>query len=72
VGTHGWVSWIGAREQSVLLPLDESGNPVGPPADEDAFDAAQPLLALGASQILAATLPTPSKGAQLGVFSCRQ
>jgi hypothetical protein len=72
VGPHGWASWMGVREQTVVLPLDEIGNPVGPPTDEDAFDAAQPLLTLGTTQMLAATLPTTSKGARLGVFSCRR
>ncbi len=65
-----WVTWAGLREQVVLLPVDVTGSPAGPPSDEDAFAAALPLVALGGSKVLAAIPAVLPGAAALRVFSC--
>jgi hypothetical protein len=66
-----WLSWVSAREQLRLLPLDADGEIAAAPSAEDTLEESRPLLAFGGEpRMLVAALPERDKAAQLRVFTC--
>jgi hypothetical protein len=75
--TPPWLAWVDPREETRLLPLDETGTPIAPPSAEPELDEGRPLLLVGpagapgaaASRRLLAAMPADAAG-QLRMFTC--
>jgi hypothetical protein len=69
--TGPWLTWVGAREELWLLPLDPSGAPSGPPSVEEALDDARPLVSTSPDGRLLVATPS-DRAAPLRTFACRR